>query len=422
MPRRTVIIPVLGALLTSGLLIASVFAQEVPGGPDLDTNLEHPFNACLLDTCEAQRARCTASAGGDAALLAICEAYVMQCIDACRAGDAGYVFPPLPSSQPDPVPVPEPLPEPIVAPEPAPLPVPEPEPEPVPVPTPLPVTETVPDEEPEPEPPAAPPEERDEEEEPSLEMTLDLPVQPTGEELAEETREETDALIREMADEDVFRRIPEVMSLGEGGEDEAEWKPSQEEPGQDVSEYVILIGDLDDDGLPDGIEDFVPEGDPTAEALSSGAPLGQPQGAGEEDPEFTVEESQPQEGMRILRGHCDPDAICLIYVYSYVPVVLAVKTDASGNYVYDISDYVGSGSHVAYVTVTDKTGKIAKKSSPFSFVVEEAQAADAPEALPVLDVDVEEATPDYLIWYVLGATGLVLIGVGLALSLRKRAP
>jgi len=226
--------------------------------------------------------------------------------------------------------------------------------------------------------------------------------------------------VRELVEADEFERIPGVTSLSEGSEEDADWLRSREEPGQDVSEYVILIGDADGDGVPDAIENDVPEGDPTAAALASGAPIGQPVGAGEEDPDFTVGNDDPQEDAFLLRGRCDPDAICLIYIYSYIPVVLAVKTDASGNYVYDISDYVGSGSHVAYVTVTDKTGKIAKKSSPFPFVVEEAQAADAPETLPALDVDVEQTSSDSLIWYILGAGGLILVGVGLALSLRKR--
>jgi len=401
MPRRTVIIPILGSILTSGILFTSVLAQDLPGGPTTDSNTQDPFNACLLNVCEPQRARCAASAGGDAALLGLCESYVTRCLDACRAGNTGYVFPSLPAPEPIPAPAPEPAPVPEPTPEPEPPPAPAPEPAPAPRPVPVrteEAPEATPPREETPEPPAA---ERPE----------------TGEETTEGSREEADARVREMVDEGVFES--DDTSVSEDGAKEAAWRPSQEEPGQDVSDYVVLIGDLDADGLPDAIEGDLPEGDPTAEALSSGAPLGQPEGAGEEDPDFSVEEGQ-QEGARVLRGHCDPDAICLIYVYSYVPVVLAVKTDESGNYVYDISDYVGSGSHVAYVTVTDKTGKIAKKSSPFPFVIEEAQAADAPEAVPAPDVDVEQATPNYLIWYVLGATALVLVGVGLALSLRKR--
>lgn len=405
MPRRTVILPILGSLVTSGyLMLAVVFAQDVPGGPTTDSDTQTPFNACLLNTCEPQRAHCVASANGDATLLGFCEAYVTQCFEACRVGNTGYVFPPLPA--PEPAPAPEPVPEPVPesAPEPVPEPAPLPEPEPLLAPEPEPdpkVPGTSPASEPEPE------------EEP-------VPAPEIDEEPPEEAGEEVDARVREMVDAGVFERIPGVTSLSEGGEDEAEWLLSQEEPGQDVSEYVILIGDADGDGLPDAIQDEVPEGDPTAEALASGAPLGQPEGAGEEDPNFTVGEDDLREAAFILRGRCEADAICLIYVYSYIPVVLAVKTDASGNFVYDISDYVDSGSHVAYVTVTDKTGKIARKSSPFSFVIEEAQAADTPESLPALDVDVEDSTSNHLLYYILGAGGLILVGIGLALSLRKR--
>lgn len=444
MPRRTIILPIVLSLLTSSsLMLAVVFAQDVPGGPTTDSNTQDPFNACLLDVCEPQRVRCVASAGGDAARLGLCETYVAQCLDACRAGSTGYVFPPLPAPEPEPVaePVPEPVPEPPPAPvadiEPETPATAETEPEPVPAPAPEP--EPVSDDAPEPEAVLlVAPEEQESESEPAerleasetegTETEGEMPEADAGEPedaedaLSDEERDAADERVRELVEADEFERLPGITSLSEGGEDEAEWVPSQEEPGQDVSDYVILIGDADDDGLPDAIEDQIPEGDPTAEALLSGAPLGQPEGAGEEDPDFTVGNDEPSEDAFVLRGRCEADAVCLIYVYSYIPVVLAVKTDASGNFVYDISEYVGSGQHVAYVTVTDKTGKIARKSSPFSFAIEEAQAADEPEALPALDVDVESSTTNHLLYYILGAGGLILVGVGLALSLRKRAP
>lgn len=416
MPRRTVAIPIFASLAVSCLLVFVVArAQDLPGGPETNTSTTDPFNACLLGTCEPQRVECVASAGGDAALLGRCEAYLSACLDACRAGGTDYAFPPLPPPEPaiELEPVPAALLEPLAPPEtetpPPPEPVSEPEPEPDAVPAPR-------EEEPRPAverlEPAAVPEDAGNE--------TEAPADDEG--FSEEERKATDDLVEAQILEGDVRPILGFTSISEEGAEEAEWVASQEEPGQDVSSYVMLIGDMDGDGLPDAIEGDIPEDDPTAEALSSGAPLGQPEGAGEEDSEFTVEEGEPEEGSHLLRGHCDPDAICLIYIYSYIPVVLAVKTDTSGNYVYDISDYIGSGSHVAYVTVTDKTGKIAKKSSPFSFVIPEALAAEEPEALPALNVDVEKAAPNYLIYYVLGATGLVLVGVGLALSLRKKTP
>lgn len=412
MPRRTVLLPIGLAVLTSGFLAFTlVSAQDVPGGPTTDSNTADPFNACLLEVCEPQRVRCVGAAGGDASLLGLCETYVSQCLDACRAGNAGYIFPPLP--QPEPEPEAEPLPEPTAAPvtetgsEPEPEPTTEPEP----------IAEIERLAEPEPEPEPAPvllrepePEEGDAEGPPSEPEPEDVP----------EDREAVDDRLERLFEEGSVEPIPDVTSVTEEGAAEGTWRESYEEPGQDVSPYVILIGDENENGLPDDLEEGLPEDDPTAEALSNGAPLGQPEGAGEEDPGFVVEATEPEAGTPVvLRGTCAPDAICLIYVYSYVPVVLAVKTDESGNYVYDISEYVGSGSHVAYVTVTDKTGKIAKKSSPLSFFIPEALAAEAPEALPAIDVDVQEKAPDMLRWYAIGAGGLVLLALALALSLRR---
>ena len=76
----------------------------------------------------------------------------------------------------------------------------------------------------------------------------------------------------------------------------------------------------------------------------------------------------------ILSGVATPNTTCLLYIYSYVPLVVPVKTDAQGRFMYNFGNSVADGQHTIYIATTDQHGKILKKSNPLSFFVKEAQA------------------------------------------------
>jgi hypothetical protein len=71
---------------------------------------------------------------------------------------------------------------------------------------------------------------------------------------------------------------------------------------------------------------------------------------------------KPLKPSNLLKGKATPNTTVVLYVYSYVPMVLTTTTDENGNFEYDLADNVVDGEHTVYVAVTDDTGKIAKKS------------------------------------------------------------
>ncbi len=77
-----------------------------------------------------------------------------------------------------------------------------------------------------------------------------------------------------------------------------------------------------------------------------------------------------------------------LFIYSN-PIVVTTKTDASGNFVYTLDADLLDGQHQMYVTVTDETGKIREKSTPFAFFIRRAQAVTEEEYLRG-DVDVQQ--------------------------------
>ncbi len=113
-----------------------------------------------------------------------------------------------------------------------------------------------------------------------------------------------------------------------------------------------------------------------------------------------------------------PNSFVTIYIYSD-PIVLTVKTDSEGNWVYELDKELEDGEHEAYVAITDNTGKITGKSNPFPFV-KTAQAVTviptaAAKSETILPVTQNRAERDILILVSIVATALVvaLVIIGL---------
>ena len=77
-----------------------------------------------------------------------------------------------------------------------------------------------------------------------------------------------------------------------------------------------------------------------------------------------------------LTGKGLPDSFVTVYVYSSLPIIFTVKTDANGDWSYTMDKQLDDGEHEVYVAVTDNTGKITAKSEPLPFV-KTAEAATA---------------------------------------------
>jgi hypothetical protein len=150
-----------------------------------------------------------------------------------------------------------------------------------------------------------------------------------------------------------------------------------------------FVVDTDNDGFSDGAEvmgGFNPL-DPKAEAV---VVYEQPRTDGfvEEDT-FKVEEVSVSEvtkkpdgkedaGKIKLQGKAPANSFVTVYIYS-TPVIVTVKTDENGNWVYELDKDLEDGDHEAYVAITDNAGKIYAKSKPLPFV-KEATAVTVDEA------------------------------------------
>jgi len=141
--------------------------------------------------------------------------------------------------------------------------------------------------------------------------------------------------------------------------------------------------------------------------------------AGNTNPLFSEDEAASGGGTKgsvgmKLRGTALPGTTCLLYVYSYVPVVLTTTADENGNWSYDLGSSLNDGEHTVYVAVTDDTGKITEKSDPLSFVVNAAQAVTVDEYLAAPAAAAAEAAAvapeaDLSRWYILGVFVLVVL-------------
>ncbi len=199
---------------------------------------------------------------------------------------------------------------------------------------------------------------------------------------------------------------------------------------QELSVGAVLIFDQDGDGLSDEIEARLgtdptekdTDGDgyddkeeiaagynpvgagklsqqlaPIEKAIASGQTLAEPKQEGRLTPALKVlavknqfAESQadhnPQTATSSLlhfEGQALPNQIVSLYIYSSLPIVITVKTDSNGNWVYDLDQTLADGKHEVYVAINNQDGSIAARSAPFAFFIKGAKAASADEFVQV---------------------------------------
>ncbi len=198
--------------------------------------------------------------------------------------------------------------------------------------------------------------------------------------------------------------------------------------------------DSDDDGYPDGTElingynprqsggsKIDPDLQPVEIAVLTKVPLEQPQTRGEVDQLFSVHAVQPAASASgyIINGRAEPDSFVLMYVYSQMPLVLLVKTaEHDGRWTYELKDNLVDGKHTVYVAVTDDTGKITRKSNPFTFFVQKTQAVSASNFLRDQAIAEFETKQNPLtLYYVIGGAGMIILGLGIffAIYFSRRA-
>jgi len=129
----------------------------------------------------------------------------------------------------------------------------------------------------------------------------------------------------------------------------------------------------------------------------------------------------------VITGKGLPNSFVTLYIFS-TPIVVTVRTESDGSWVYRFDKELDDGEHQVYVGMTDNAGKIIAKSNPLSFI-KQAQAytqvdTPAPGATIVQHSDSgsDELNPAMLLVASISvvAIGLVLMLLGWHLEARPR--
>jgi hypothetical protein len=209
----------------------------------------------------------------------------------------------------------------------------------------------------------------------------------------QEMLNKTDDVIRQMMRNGVVAEVEGVTSINERVAHDTAWIASVKNSGIETSE-VMVVFDRNDNDVPDDVEMLpgfeapgaLPEATaPVVYALANKKPIEQPIGAGEFESSYAADykrlptESIAAQSGVILSGICEPNAVCSVFIYSYIPTVLFVETDEYGNWTYDLQDSLADGVHTVYVSLHDADGRAVKKGKPFSFFVKHAKAVSEEE-------------------------------------------
>src|SRR3989339_178422 len=217
--------------------------------------------------------------------------------------------------------------------------------------------------------------------------------------------------------------------------------------------------DTDADGFTDGAEvasgyDPLGSGELTAplqpleKAIVNQVPLEQPLNAGITDTTLVkisgVESSITQEtsfgqptvtlSSIKISGQAPAGSTVALYIYSPMPIVITVKTDDQGNWIYDLDKTLVDGKHESYVVLHDEGGRILAKSAPVPFFIQQAKAVSRAEMIQATDAatpadeTTTAATPDSANttaaapatvdqsssatkWYIIAGISIILLGL-----------
>jgi hypothetical protein len=122
-----------------------------------------------------------------------------------------------------------------------------------------------------------------------------------------------------------------------------------------------------------------------------------------------------------FKGKAEPNQVITLFVYSSMPIVLTVKTDANGNWVYDLDKSLVNGKHEVYVAVNNDKGRIVESSLPMPFFIEQAQAVTMDQFAGIEDAsNVPDKSNNMMMYYVFGSLAFVAVLIGGFLVIRRK--
>ena len=126
-----------------------------------------------------------------------------------------------------------------------------------------------------------------------------------------------------------------------------------------------------------------------------------------------------------FQGKAQPGEVVTLFIYSVMPIVVTVKADSNGNWVYDLDKTLVDGTHEVYVAINDNQGKIVEASVPTPFFIAQAQAVSI-DNFAQLGNTAATAQPttksgNMVVFYVAGGIIFILFLVSAFLIVKERS-
>src|SRR3990167_5774242 len=137
------------------------------------------------------------------------------------------------------------------------------------------------------------------------------------------------------------------------------------------------------------------------------------------DPDINSPESSAENKI-VLSGKGPANTILTLFIYSNDPIVVTVRTNENGEWIYELDKTLEDGEHEVYATITDDTGKIESTSSPMRFLVKQARAETIPERADTGVDSIPGSSSTNLYLLISGIMVFIAIVAGFIIALRRK--
>ena len=134
----------------------------------------------------------------------------------------------------------------------------------------------------------------------------------------------------------------------------------------------------------------------------------------------TIKKSETESSLKV-QGKALPNQVITLFIYSSMPIVITVKADNDGNWIYSLDKSMVDGTHEVYAVLHNDEGKIIESSVPKIFFIEEAQAASIEDFVVSGNItQANDETKNMMMLYLLGGFSAILVLITLFLIIKEK--
>ncbi|MCK9578072.1 Ig-like domain-containing protein [bacterium] len=195
---------------------------------------------------------------------------------------------------------------------------------------------------------------------------------------------------------------------------------------------VAITFDFNKNGIPDDIESRLGSNIDkdvligVDKAIIDGKSLEQPKLKKETliSGQLTIDQVNNKDGGIKFQGKATPNQVVTLFIYSTMPIVITVKADSNGNWIYELDKTLINGKHEAYVVINNSEGRILEASLPKPFFIDEARAVAMDEFVRIEDassISVPESSDNFIKTYVGAGLGFIFLLIVIFFFIRIKA-